>query len=210
RVEWEERGEQAQIAALEMLSLRMGADGARKWLMRCAEAREAWFGAGGWQEPLEARVRQLIGLAADAGPETLAALCHDDTFDCAALRRCLDTLSAWDSRTGREAAATIAEWLALDPAGRADAIDIFYGKVLNKTDGQPKQLSNILKRDPDYGDHIAQAMQGIERVTEHRALLRLADLLTPALTVGRRFALAWEEAKAREGLVDFDDLIRRA
>src|SRR5678815_4693558 len=38
-VEWEERGEQAPIAALEMLSLRMGPDKARAWLMRCAEAR---------------------------------------------------------------------------------------------------------------------------------------------------------------------------
>jgi ATP-dependent helicase/nuclease subunit A len=28
--------------------------------------------------------------------------------------------------------------------------------------------------------------------------------------VGRRFALAWDEAKAREGLIDFDDQIRRA
>ena len=209
-VEWEERGERAQIAALEMLSLRMGPDGARKWLMRCAEAREAWFGPGSWQEPLDTRVRQLIGLAADAGPETLAALCHDDAFDCAALRRCLKTLQAWDSQTGREGAAVIAEWLALDAAGRAEAIGAFYGKVLNKTDRQPKQLNNILKRDPAYGDHIARVMQCIERVMEHRALLGIVDLLTPALTVGRRFALAWEEAKQREGLVDFDDLIRRA
>jgi ATP-dependent helicase/nuclease subunit A len=209
-VEWEERGEDAQIEALERLSLRMGPDGVRKWLMRCAEAREAWFGPGGWQEPLEARVRQLIGLAADAGPETLAALCHDDAFDCAALRRCLATLQAWDSQTGREGAAVIAEWLALDPVGRAEAVDAFYGKVLNKTDRQPKQLNNILKRDPDYGDHIASVMQCIERVMEHKALLGLAGLLTPALRVGRRFAIAWEAAKEREGLVDFDDLIRRA
>ena len=66
-VEWEERGEQGPIEALEMLALRMGADKARAWLMRCAEAREAWFGPGGWQEPMDARVRQLIGLSLGAG-----------------------------------------------------------------------------------------------------------------------------------------------
>lgn len=209
-VEWEEQGETKQIEALEMLSLRMGPDATRRWLARCAEAREAWFGPGAWQEPLDERVRQLIGLAADAGPDTLAALCHDDEFDCASLRRCLDTLSAWDTQTGRESATIIAEWLARDPASRAENIDSFYGKVLNKGDGQPRQLGNILKRDPDYGDYIARVMQCLERVREHRALLGLAKLLTPALTVGRRFALAWEEAKQREGLVDFDDLIRRA
>jgi ATP-dependent helicase/nuclease subunit A len=209
-VDWEERGEAEPIAALELLSLRMGADKARDWLMRCAEARDAWFGPGGWQEPLGERVRQLIGLAADAGPESLAALCHDDEFDCASLRRCLETLERWDSQTGRDGAEMVRAWLALNPAGRAEAISGFHGTLLNKTDRQPKQLSNLLKRDPDYGDHIAQVMQCVERVMEHRALLGLAELLTPALSVGRRFALAWDEAKHREGLVDFDDLIRRA
>ena len=43
-----------------------------------------------------------------------------------------------------------------------------------------------------------------------KALLDLADLLVPALDLGRRFALAWDEAKEREGLIDFDDQIRRA
>jgi ATP-dependent helicase/nuclease subunit A len=209
-VGWEERGEAEPVEALELLSLRMGADKARAWLMRCAEAREAWFGPGGWQEPLSERVRQLIGLAVDAGPETLAALCRDDAFDCAALERCLRTLDAWDSQTGRDGAAAIRVWLALDPAGRAEAIGGFNGTLLNKTDRQPKQLSNLLKRDPEYGDHIAQVMQCVDRVLEHKALLDLAELLTPALSVGRRFALAWDEAKQREGLVDFDDLIRRA
>jgi ATP-dependent helicase/nuclease subunit A len=209
-VDWEERGEAEAIAALELLSVRMGADKARAWLSRCAAAREAWFGPGGWQEPLGERVRQLIGLAADAGPESLAALCHDEEFDCASLMRCLETLHGWDSQTGRDGAAAIRRWLVLDPAGRAEAIGGFYGTLLNKTDRQPKQLNNILKRDPDYGDHIAQVMQCVERVLEHKALLDLADLLTPALSVGRRFALAWDEAKQREGLVDFDDLIRRA
>jgi ATP-dependent helicase/nuclease subunit A len=209
-VNWEERGDREAISALEMLSLRMGADKARHWLMRCAEAREAWFGPRGWQEPMGERVRQLIGLAADAGPETLAALCHDDEFDCAALRRCLETLETWDSQTGRDGAAAITEWLSLDAAARAEALHLFYGTVLNKGDRQPKMLGNILKRDPDYGENIAQVMQCLERVVEHRALLGLAELLTPALSVGRKFALAWDEAKQRNGLVDFDDLIRRA
>ena len=42
------------------------------------------------------------------------------------------------------------------------------------------------------------------------ALLELAGWLAPALELGRQFALAWDAAKAREGLVDFDDLIARA
>ncbi len=209
-VEWERNRDRGPIEALEMLSLRMGPDKARAWLMRCAEARDAWFGPGGWQEPLDTRIRQLIGLAADAGAETLAELCHDDSFDTRSLQRCLETLDAWDSKTGRDGAATIRAWLSQDAAGRAGSVGGFYGTLLNKGDGQPKQLDNILKRDPGYGDAIARVMQCLDRVQQHRALLALSDLLVPALTVGRRFALAWDAAKQREGLIDFDDLIRRA
>ncbi|MBT2133979.1 double-strand break repair helicase AddA [Croceibacterium sp. LX-88] len=209
-IEWESRRETDLIAALEGLSLRFGPDKARSWLMRCAEAREAWFGPGSWQEPLRHRVEALLGLESGTGPVNVAALCEDAMFDTISLRRCLTTLEAWDSQTGRDGAGVVRAWLALDPAGRAETIETFYGTVLNKTDGQPKQLNNILKRDPGYGDAIAQVMQCLERVQRQKALLSLADLLTPALTVGRRFALAWEEAKQREGLVDFDDLIRRA
>jgi ATP-dependent helicase/nuclease subunit A len=79
-VEWEERGDQPPIEALERLSLRMGADKTRAWLMRCAGARDAWFGPGGWQEPMDERVRQLVGLPADAGPDMLAELCADIAF----------------------------------------------------------------------------------------------------------------------------------
>ncbi len=209
-LKWQTGRDRQLLDALSLLSLRMGPDGARRWLMRCADARQAWFGPGSWQEPLDERVRQLIGLAVDAGPETVAALCQDDQFDCEALRQCLDVLSAWDSKTGREGAAAIREWLALDPNARAEAIDLFSGTLFNKTDGAPKQLNNILKRDPGYGECIARVGGCVERVIEHKTLIGLCDLLTPALTVGRRFAIAWEEAKSREGLIDFDDQIRRA
>ena len=41
-------------------------------------------------------------------------------------------------------------------------------------------------------------------------LLALAEWLVPALRLGRAFALKWDEAKRREGLIDFDDQIRSA
>ena len=214
-VEWEQHGEAEPIAALELLSLRMGPDRAREWLMRCADAREAWFGPGAWQEPLRERVEALLGLPAGSGREGLAQLCDDATFDCASLKRCLETLQAWNSQTGRDAAAAITRWLAHPPQQRAQALALFEGTVFRK-DGfatrerAAKQLSNILKRDPDYAEHIGRVSACIDAVVERAALLDLADLLTPALSVGRRFAIAWDAAKRREGLVDFDDLIRRA
>jgi ATP-dependent helicase/nuclease subunit A len=45
---------------------------------------------------------------------------------------------------------------------------------------------------------------------ERKALLALVKWLTPALELGRKSALAWDEAKARAGFIDFDDQIRQA
>jgi ATP-dependent helicase/nuclease subunit A len=208
-VEWEERGETALLEGLEMLSVRMGPDGARKWLMRCADAREAWLGPGGWQEPLGDRVRQLIGLSLDAGPDSLAALCHDDVFDRAALVRCVEVNAAWGTATAQKCIDAIGEWLAADPAARAEDCELL-AKALFTNEGSVRSLRYLEKLDANYAGMAERVRGCIEAVREQVALLALAGLLVPALTVGRRFALAWDEAKAREGLIDFDDQIRQA
>ena len=97
--EQEPLGDPQLLSALAELSIRMGPDEVEGWLLRCAEAREAWFGPGGWQEPMRPNVMRLLGLPQDAGEESLAGLCGDDAFDVASLRRCLMTLSNWDSAT---------------------------------------------------------------------------------------------------------------
>ncbi len=208
-VEWEEHDETALIEALETLSVRWGPDGARKWLMRCAEAREMWFGRGAWQEPLGDRVRQLIGLSLDAGPDSLAALCGDDAFDIAALKRCIEVNHVWGTPTAEKCIEAIGEWLAGDPAARAQDCEGLARALFTK-DGSVRSLRYLEKLDANYGGMAERVRACIDAVREQVALLALAELLTPALTVGRRFALAWDEAKAREGLIDFDDQIRQA
>jgi len=208
-VAWEEQDDCEAIAALEMLSLRMGPDKAREWLMRCADAREAWFGPGGWQEPLRHRVEQLLGLPAGAGPDLLAELCDDGAFDCAALRRCLDLNRAWGTASGAKCTDAIEDWLAGDGAVRAQSHADLASALFTK-EGSPRGLKSLAKLDANY-EHMAERVRaGLDKVRERAMLLDLVDVLTPALTAGRRFALAWDEAKKREGLLDFDDLIRRA
>ncbi|MGX7895051.1 double-strand break repair helicase AddA [Tsuneonella sp. HG222] len=208
-VTWEDQGDTAMLGAMATLSLRMGEDKARGWLMRCAEAREAWFGPSGWQEPLDERVRRLLGLPSDAGPALLHALCEDARFDCAALERCLAVNRNWSAETGQKNAQRIAAWLGAAPEARAELIedlfDVFHTKA-----GLPRASKSQDKLDPRYPDHVAGAAAGILAVLDCKKLLALADILVPALTVGRRFALAWDEAKTREGLIDFDDQIRQA
>ena len=208
--EQEPLGDPQLLSALADLSLRMGPDEVQGWLLRCAEAREAWFGPGAWQEPMRPRINQLLGLPADADKEAIVAMCSDEAFDTASLRRCQMTLADWNSATGRDGAAAIEGWLSRDAAARAETIDELYFGLFAKTTAAPKQLNNILKRDPEYESYINRVAEGIVAIREMRVLLALAERLAPALRLGRAFALAWDEAKQREGLIDFDDQIRRA
>ncbi len=209
-IDAERRGDRATLDALAALSLRLGPDDVERYLLRCAEAHEVWFGTGAWQPPMRPRVNQLLGLAADASVAELAELCSDSVFDMASLRRCLETLAAWNTGTGRDATAAIGNFLLAAPDGRVEQLDELRLALFNKGDGAPRQLNNILKRDPEYEGYILRVAESLGAVFERRAMLRLAEWLTPALELGRQFALAWNEAKNREGFIDFDDQIRRA
>ena len=209
-VEAEQAGDRPTLDAVEHFTIAKGADALQAWLMRCAKARELWFGRRGWQPPMAPQVKQLLGIPSDASEVHLAEMCDNDTFDTASLLRCKQTLSAWETAMGREGNAAIEAWLARDPLERARTIDELYGGLFTSTTDAPKQLKNILKRDPEYGNYIDKVQENIRLIRDFRTLLELADFLTPALELGRAFALRWDEAKAREGLLDFDDLIERA
>jgi ATP-dependent helicase/nuclease subunit A len=203
-------GDPQLMNAVADLSLRMGPDAVQGFLLRCASAREAWFGPGSWQEPMRPHVLRLLGLPSDTDRDTLARMCGDDAFDVASLRRCHQTLRDWDTETGREGAEAIAAWLAAEPGVRVAALEDLHLGLFTKSTGAPKRLANVLKRDPDYEGYIVRVAECIVRVREMAAMLDLADRLVPALRLGRAFALAWDAAKAREGLIDFDDQIRQA
>lgn len=203
-------GDPALLQAVELLSLRHGPDAVVEFLLRCAAAREVWFGPGGWQAPdMRGHVLRLIGLPADADADWLAARCADDAFDVRSLRRCLDVNHQWGTKTGLGAVDAISEWLLGTPLQRLDGIGTLASVFLTQK-GEPKASKSQDKIDPDYPLHCARVVERIVEVLAARALLDLADRLVPALRLGRAFALAWDEAKNREGLIDFDDQIRRA
>ncbi|MDE8652576.1 double-strand break repair helicase AddA [Novosphingobium album (ex Liu et al. 2023)] len=203
-------GDPQLLAAVEDLSLRMGPDAVEAYLLRCAEAREAWFGAGSWQAgDMRRNLMRLLGLPADADAGYLAGLCEEAAFDVASLRRCLAAQRGWSAKTGQQAAEAIAAWLAGDGAHRAATLAGLRDVFLTKK-GDPRATTSLEKIDPDYPDYATRVIAGIGRVAEAGALLGLADRLVPALRLGRAFALAWEAAKQREGLIDFDDQIRQA
>nr|WP_235425394.1 double-strand break repair helicase AddA [Croceibacterium mercuriale] len=207
--QWQASGDAEPVGALEALSLRLGPDKARSWLMRCAAARDLWWGPGAWQEPLRTRIDQALGLPAGAGPESVAELCADGLFDCAALQRCLEVNRSWGAATGLKCVDAITLWQGGDGAARAEGFEALKAALFTK-DGKPRSLKSLERLDANYEATAARVLASIERVQERAALLQLADMLVPALSLGRRFALAWDAAKMREGLIEFDDLIRRA
>ena len=198
------------LDAVADFTCRKDPDALRAWLMRCAKQRSLWFGRTAWQPPMHAQVLQLLGLPSDASEKHIAEMCEDATFDTVSLKRCWQTLSEWDTKAGREGSEAIAAWLSADAVGRAQSIDDLYFGLFTKTTDAPKQLANVLKRDAEYGDYIYRVKAHIDLIRSFRTLLDLADFLAPALELGRKFALAWDAAKTREGLLDFDDLIYRA
>ncbi|MGB7372803.1 double-strand break repair helicase AddA [Pontixanthobacter sp.] len=208
-LEWDKAGETDLPGALAMLSIRMGADGAKAWLMRCADAREVWFGQGAWQDDLEPRVRALIGLSAGAGPEQLAQLCSDAEFDVAALSACAAINAQWGTKNGLAAADAAAHWLASGTVSRVRQLDEVQQALFTQKD-DPRSLKSLEKIDPAYAENAGRVLLSIRTVRQLQLALNLAEWLTPALRIGRRFALRWDAAKTREGLIDFDDQIRRA
>ncbi|MEP7221128.1 MAG: double-strand break repair helicase AddA [Novosphingobium sp.] len=205
----EARGDQAFLDALKVMSLRMGGEDVERYLLRCADAREAWFGTGSWIPPLLPKVNRLLGLAEDASSEGLAALCGDDAFDVQSLRHCMATFAEWQTATGAKASGLISDWLLSDCAVRLADLDALYSLLITK-DGQVRNRKAMEKIDPGVIEAAERLAVCITRITEQRALIELAGFLTPALSLGRSFALAWDEAKKREGLIDFNDQIRSA
>src|SRR5690606_26018163 len=122
---------------------------------------------------------------------------------------CMEINAAWAAKTGQGNAERIAAWLAGDPPARAEAIADLFDVLFTKA-GELRASGSQDKIDPAYRECVERVALCIGAVVELKAQRGLVEVLVPALTVGRRFALAGDEAKRREGLVDFDDLIRRA
>ncbi|HOB13606.1 MAG TPA: double-strand break repair helicase AddA [Novosphingobium sp.] len=208
-VEAERSNDVAVLAALEALSIRMGPQAVPGWLLRCAKAREAWEGPGGWQPPMRAGVLRLIGLPSDAGPQDLADMCSDGLFDTDALQCCLAAYGGWKTATSEKTIPVIRQWLEQDPTGRLALLDDLR-KLLFTADDLARNRDRLVKFEESFVEAAEAVLASILAVTERRALLDFADFLTPALEVGRAFSLRWDEAKARAGYIDFDDQIRQA
>jgi len=202
----EKQGDTATLQAVSDFTRRKDPDALRAWLMRCAGAKHLWFGRNVWQPPMRGHVLKLIGLPSDANPAHIVQLCADPAFDHAALRLCLAGYRNWKSKSADAAVPAIEAWLAAGDAEKPGLTEnlqnaLFYNNGNGKL---PKSA------DDAFAGASAKVAASLAVIGNFQHLLELSEFLVPALELGRKFALAWDEAKKRDGLLDFDDLIERA
>jgi ATP-dependent helicase/nuclease subunit A len=197
------------LDGLETFTTRKDPAALHKWLMRAADAHEMWDGKTGWQSPMGARVRQTLGMPADADEAWPNEILDPDLFRDDILLALLPALEGWKAKTGQEAAAFVRHWLNLGLADRIGTVSRFYDTLLKK-DGTPRKMDGAAKLDPDFLRHQEDIAEALQEYETRRALLACAEIVTSALEIGRAFAVRWEARKAREGLLDFGDLIRKA
>ncbi len=205
----EAQGDHALLAAVETFVRAKSPDDLRQWLMHCARHEGLWLGPNGWQPPMRGRVIAMLGMPADADAGWVEQALDPAVFPDQQLERMLPTLRDWNAKGGREGAAFVKQWLASSTTDRTALLDGFMGTLLTKK-GEPKSMPTPEKVDPDFKLRQQELADAVALLAERQAMLDLVELLVPALELGRAFALRWGEAKAREGLLDFDDLIERA
>jgi ATP-dependent helicase/nuclease subunit A len=205
----ESGGDLPLIRDLQALSHRLGEAGAEGLLMACARAAPA-LEALGPREGIEARLRRAFGLPAGDVEAAIAEACGDEVFDLVMLGRIAAANRAWGSATGLSCCDSIAAWQAGDGAHRSASLTAIAEIVLKK-DGEPRAIaSGLIKADPDYEAHAAALADCCGRLLQMRRTAALVATLAAGLRSGRSFAIVYGAAKRAAGVVDFDDLIRRA
>ncbi|MEL6531317.1 MAG: UvrD-helicase domain-containing protein, partial [Pseudomonadota bacterium] len=200
----------AILDAVSLITMRKDPGALRNWLMVCASRAEMWEGTGSWQSPMQGRVHRLLYIPADADEAWATEGLHPDFFPDAELQSMIIPLQEWGTKTADKCLAFMQEWLELDVEDRVEAFEGFRGTLL-KADGTPSlNLKKPREAHPWFADGQELIAQAVSQVEERQALLDLAELLTQSLELGRAFYIRWDKAKRREGLLDFDDLIRKA
>jgi len=205
----ERDGDERLLDATAEFVRRKNPDSLQSWLMRCANLRDLWFGPTAWQVPMLPQVLQLLGLPSDADEAWVNDVISPEIFPDHQLQAMLPTLRDWNAKGGRESVAFIEPWLTMNVTARAGAYSGFYDTVLKK-DGEPRGMKKPCDADPLFAGRQQEIADAVALHRERRALLELAQFLAPSLELGKAFAHRWDDAKQREGLLDFDDLIQRA
>ncbi len=160
-----------------------------------------------------AATRRLLGLEADATPESVvASACEDEAFDALGLRLAVLALNdgtVTDKKRGRAMAA----WLAAAPEDRTAGFDAYADALL--ADKQTKVRDRLITKDAAASTagatEILQTEGGrlLRAVMERRAAVT-AQATAGLLRLGDALLGAYQRQKERRAVLDYDDLILTA
>ena len=199
-------GDDGLIADIQALSMRLGEEGAISYLADCARKAEAFAGLGP-RDAIEPRLRELVDLPSDNVAEFLHGACSDDSFDCALLHALAATNEAWKTTKGAGYVEGIRAWLALDPAGRFDHLDLAAHVVTTTKGEQRKPSPGQIKANPSYASLSEDAYSAFQWLRERKSAAGLVAIQAAGLRAGQAYAAAYTQAKQAAGVADFGDLI---
>jgi ATP-dependent helicase/nuclease subunit A len=158
-----------------------------------------------------------LGLASDATDEgAIAVACARDRASGganeAALRRACTAL-AEGSDNDQERGLAIAHWLDGDSDARAEGFDDYCALFVTQATPPAARARLITKKALETDPTVLEALEGERErmlaVALERASLGVARSTAALLLIGRRLVSAYDEAKQRSAVLDFDDQIER-
>ncbi len=202
----ESSGDSGLIADIQILSMRLGEEGAVAYLADCARKAEA-FAALGPRDTIEAKLRELVGLPVENLSDFLHNACHDDSFDCALLHALAATNEAWKTAKGAGYVKGIRAWLSLDPAARFAQLGLAAHVVTTTKGEQRKPSLGQIKANPSYPSISDDAFSAFQWLREMKNAAGLVAVQASGLRAGQTYAAAYTRAKQAAGVADFGDLI---
>lgn len=201
-----ERYDPALTQRLAALALAFDEGTVRGYLDRCAAAADALDGLPSGLRPW---MRSAFGLPVDGAPDAwLASRCGDDVIGAHELTQIADCCAQWTSaKAGPERAYAIRAWLARTADFRAATIGELF-TIFATAKGDMRNDWSTSKALAVVTDLAVRRYEALAEIIAMHSHLVAADRLADGLEVGRAFARAVKDRKRREGLVDFDDLIR--
>ena len=161
---------------------------------------------------LRGRLCAALAIADDATSDSLAAaFCAAGACDEAGLRAAAAALAA-GSPTDRQRSIVLARWCE-SPGNRREVIDAYIDAFLTQ-DGKIRDTlitrAAAAKSNADLRAILQTEADRVQRFTEARAGLGLAEATCALARLGDALLAAYERRKRLHGVLDYDDLVTKA
>lgn len=208
----EDRGDRCLVESLQSLGLAMGEEAARNFLHKCASASDVMAALVPDDQGALVLARRLAGVTFEG---SIADYAEANLSDAAIDRASIDAVAQmnceWGTATGNKRADKIVAWLGLHPTERADAIEMLHSCWWSKAKDEPQVATKgQVPQIAGYAEISLELALWTRQVSAELICADYADRLAKALLVGKAYANAYSLAKHAQGVVDFDDMIRKA